>query len=359
VNVASLCAGIGGADLALESHGHRIAWHAEIDPAPSKVLAAHWPDVPNHGDLTAIDWATVEPVNIITAGYPCQPFSTAGQRKGTNDERHLWPTIRDAIESLRPRHVFLENVVGHLSLGAAIVVSDLAALGYVGAWGVLGSSDVGGCHRRRRFWLLAADANCGTLGTEPLSLGWGGGAVVARHDAAAARGGVDLLPTPAAADGSGGRRARNLEWSGNTAYRPSGAKASVSLQEAMDLLPTPRTSDTNGAGAHGDGGPDLRTAVADRFHPGGAMNWGRYHRAVDRWAGIFGQPPAPTDDKGRLNPPFVEWMLGYPAGWVTGHGLSRTQELRALGNSQQPQVAALAFARLAERLQAMTIEEAA
>jgi len=342
VNVASLCAGIGGADLALESHGHRVAWHAEIDPAPSKVLAAHWPDVPNHGDLTAIDWATVEPVDIITAGYPCQPFSTAGQRKGTNDERHLWPTIRDAIESLRPRHVFLENVVGHLSLGAAIVVHDLAQLGYVGAWGVLGSSDVGGCHRRRRFWVLAADANC--AGGETL-LGRQGSGHAGRLQPLERGGpvGVDLVPTPTARDHKGHNQRRDA----------------TCLTGALDLLPTPRTSDTNGAGAHGDGGPDLRTAVADRFHPGGAMNWGRYHRAVDRWAGIFGQPPAPTDDKGRLNPPFVEWMLGYPAGWVTGHGLSRTQELRALGNSQQPQVAALAFARLAERLQAMTIEEAA
>ena len=70
-----------------------------------------------------------------------------------------------------------------------------------------------------------------------------------------------VLPTPAAADGTGGRRAKNLRWDGNTAYRPSGAKASVSLQEACDLMPTPRSSDSNGPGHHGDGGMDLRTAV--------------------------------------------------------------------------------------------------
>ena len=182
------------------------------------------------------------------------------------------------------------------------------------------------------------------------------------------------MPTPNAADGVGGRRAKNLTWEGGTAYRPSGAKAQVSLQEAVDLPPTPRTSDSNGAGAHGTGGPDLRTVVGQLLPTPTARDWkdgapcanvpenallgravwgdfGRYQAAVDRWAAIHGAPPAPTDDRARLNPQFVEWMLGYPAGWVTDPelGLSRTAHLRALGNSVQPQAGAVAYRELLAR----------
>lgn len=123
---------------------------------------------------------------------------------------------------------------------------------------------------------------------------------------------------------------------------------------SLDLLPTPTLNDERNFPSKTSTFGSVTHAVAET-----AEQFARYQAAVDRWARIFGQPPAPTDDKGRLNPPFVEWMMGYPAGWVTGRRLSRTQELRALGNSQQPQVAALAFALLAERLQAMTLKEAA
>lgn len=81
----SLCAGIGGADLALEALGFTTAWHAEIDPDASTVLAHHWPDVPNVGDIKTADWSQVKPVDVIVAGFPCQPFSTAGRRGGADD----------------------------------------------------------------------------------------------------------------------------------------------------------------------------------------------------------------------------------------------------------------------------------
>ena len=119
MRIGSLFSGYGGLDMAVEAvfPDARPAWFCEWDDAPSKILAHHWPDVPNYRDVTAVDWSAVEPVDIITGGYPCQPFSAAGRRKGTDDDRHLWPYVREAVRVLRPRYVVLENVAGHRSLG--------------------------------------------------------------------------------------------------------------------------------------------------------------------------------------------------------------------------------------------------
>jgi DNA (cytosine-5)-methyltransferase 1 len=103
VSIGSMCSGYGGLDMGARAVlGGRIAWHCENDEDASKVLAAHHPGVPNLGDLTAVDWAAVEPVDIVTAGFPCQPFSAAGQQRGAQDERWLWDDIAHAVSILRP-----------------------------------------------------------------------------------------------------------------------------------------------------------------------------------------------------------------------------------------------------------------
>ena len=113
-----LCAGVGGLGLAVGSLTDiDHVWHAETDEAASTVLAAHWPGTPNLGDITAVDWSRVEPVNILGAGFPCTPFSAAGRRGGSADDRHLWPHgVRPAIQALLPPLVVLENVPGLLTV---------------------------------------------------------------------------------------------------------------------------------------------------------------------------------------------------------------------------------------------------
>lgn len=147
--------GIGGLDLALEALGFTVAWQSEYDPHCSKVLARHWPDVPNLGDVTTIDWTKVPHVDCIAGGYPCQPFSHAGRRAGEDDERHLWPYVAAAVRCLRPRLVVLENVAGHLSLGFGSVLGDLATMGYDARWGCVRASDAGAPHQRRRVFIVA------------------------------------------------------------------------------------------------------------------------------------------------------------------------------------------------------------
>jgi len=169
VRVGSLFSGIGGLDLGLERAGMTVVWQSEIDPYASRVLAKHWPNVPNLGDVTTIDWSTVEPVDIICGGYPCQPFSLAGVRRGDADPRHLWPHFADALRHLRPRWALLENVPGHLSLGFGRVLGDLAELGYDTEWDCIPAAAVGAPHLRYRIFVVA-HANSDAVRQQPVSV---------------------------------------------------------------------------------------------------------------------------------------------------------------------------------------------
>ena len=142
-------------DLGLERAGFTMAYHAEVDPYSCKVLTKHWPNVPNLGDVTKIDWSTLTDVDVIVGGYPCQPFSHAGRRQGEKDPRHLWPYFWDAIRTIRPRYALMENVRGHLTLGFGTVLRDLAAIGYDARWDCIPAAAVGAPHLRDRVFIIA------------------------------------------------------------------------------------------------------------------------------------------------------------------------------------------------------------
>jgi DNA (cytosine-5)-methyltransferase 1 len=164
----SLFSGIGGIDLACEWAGIETVAFCEIDPFCRKVLAKHWPGVPCFEDVTKLKGSDVGTVDIITGGYPCQPFSTSGKRLGENDPRHLWPEFYRLVRELRPRWVLGENVAGHVSLGLDQVLSDLESANYTARAFVYEAAAVGALHLRARCFVVAHSNDFGGWQTEEL-----------------------------------------------------------------------------------------------------------------------------------------------------------------------------------------------
>lgn len=158
LTAGSLCSGYGGLDLAVMAvTGARLAWWAETDRYAAAVLKHHWPGVPNLGDVTFLDWAKVPPVDLVSAGWPCQDISYAGPGAGITEGTRsgLWLTIAAGLRRLRPSYVYLENVAALRTRGLGRVLGDLAALGYDTQWTCLRAADTGAPHRRDRLLILA------------------------------------------------------------------------------------------------------------------------------------------------------------------------------------------------------------
>ena len=151
-----LFSGIGGFALAAQwVGGIETVGFCEIDPWAQKVLNKNFPNVPIHGDVKTLDPKNYGTIELISAGYPCQPFSVAGQQRGEEDDRHLWPEVFRIIKAARPRWVLCENVAGHIDMGLDEVLSDLASEGYAAEAIVIPSCAVNAIHRRDRVWIIA------------------------------------------------------------------------------------------------------------------------------------------------------------------------------------------------------------
>jgi DNA (cytosine-5)-methyltransferase 1 len=164
MNVLSLFSGIGGLELGLERAGMTVVGQVEIDEFCQRVLAKHWPEVPRHDDVrtTAAWWrGIVRPsVDILAGGFPCQPFSAAGRRKGVADERWGWPWMADVVRALRPRYVLVENVTDLVRDSEAFgwMLGDLSSLGFDAEWSVVSACSMGAPHTRERVFVLAYPA---------------------------------------------------------------------------------------------------------------------------------------------------------------------------------------------------------
>jgi len=278
VKIGSLCSGYGGLDMAVEGYFNaQTVWMCDNDKYASIVIKEQW-GLPNLGNLKEVDWTTVEPIDILTAGYPCQPFSNAGLRKGANDERHIWPSIKEIISQLRPRIVILENVRGHLTLGFKEVLKDLTEIRYNAKWSIVRASDVGAPHRRERLFVIAKPSNSNGF--------------------------------------RGNLRGQDEEWNQRKSqFEPSECSKTITdsnRNEQQGNRPTQR--------------------LGSRFNSQSEMRLQR--------------TPNPLDINNKLNATFVEYMMGLPVGWVTDLDISRSQQLKLLGNGVVPQQAYKAIEQL-------------
>lgn len=398
--IGSLFTGYGGLDMgvamAVDSDA-RVAWTSDVEPGPCKLAATRWPDTPNLGDITQINWADVEPVDIICGGSPCQDLSLAGKRAGmaTGTRSGLWESMAAAIETIKPRLVVWENVLGALSarayspveqepamLGtgtngpalraAGRVAGDLATIGYDCRWAVIRASDAGAPHQRARFFLIGhphgqpwdmrrTTTPRQTQGRRP-------------HREPTRPSDGTLMPTPTASDHKAGRHQDGTGHSLTQAVQllptpvaqPSGNSPSEHLRKKPGrervtdlaiivennllptggLLPTPQA--TYAPRSSPGYGPNLHEAVAATD-----ATFGPYAPAIARWEKVTGRaapppttPPRREGGKPQLSARFVEWLMGLPEGHVTDLDLSRERQLRMLGNGVVPQQAALAVSSL-------------
>jgi DNA (cytosine-5)-methyltransferase 1 len=191
MKIGSLFSGYGGLDLAvMKVTGAEVAWHCEWDDAPSKILEKHFPGVPNYRDVTKVDFTQVEPVDILTGGFPCQDLSLAGKRAGLKEGTRsgLWSEFARAIQEIKPKLVVIENVRGLLSAKAdngmeyiqedlaiingrppiramGAVLGDLADIGYDARWTGVRASDAGAPHQRFRIFIVAYPKHNGWVAT--------------------------------------------------------------------------------------------------------------------------------------------------------------------------------------------------
>ena len=149
-----LFSGIGGFALASQWAGFRTVAFCEIEPFAQKVLRKHWPAVPICEDIRKLNGNDYGTIKLITGGYPCQPFSSAGKRKGAGDDRHLWPEMRRIIAEARPRWVLAENVAGHVSMGLDCVLADLESIGYSATSTIIPDCAVNASHLCDRVWIV-------------------------------------------------------------------------------------------------------------------------------------------------------------------------------------------------------------
>ncbi len=485
--IGSLFSGYGGLELGVQSVlGGTTAWVSDVDRGACKILAHRYPDVPNLGDITAVDWTQVEPVDVLTGGFPCQDVSHAGKRAGLKPDTRsgLWSHMAYAIDTLRPRLVVAENVRGLLSAPAVSEGSNREpcvcgrpdrrrGMGEPGnEEGLLpgsrhgrddtaGQADAVGAAAEIRRQRQSVEAGNGSLGRgvdlERLRRGGGRDAFAdqaASSDQGAAGGSGDGGRAAAAGTAEASEWLRGMELGhAHSLFADQGRVASAQPEGPEtcatcggltgspdgDMEPCPlcvgdepggalralgavlgdladlgydarwvglRAADVGaphgrfrvfvvawpadtdgvgheqGRGARGrgtgptDGGVAAADTSGDRRHErraeseglvgrpdaaigGASTRFGQYAPAVARWGAVLGRPaPAPAID-GRLNPAFVEWMMGLPAGHVTDvPGLTRNEQLKALGNGVPPQQAAAALRIALGNLTSLPVSEA-
>lgn len=290
LRIGSTCTGYGGLDMAAVTvFGGGLVWCADNDRHVTTLLQTRYPALPNLGDLTSIDWRTVAPVDIVTAGFPCQDISYNGRGVGIEKGARsgIWKNIVGGLRVLRPKLVIVENVAAIRRRGLDRVLGDLAELGYYAVWTSIRASDVGAPHRRERVFILGYQ--------------------------------------PEASELLAAAYAHSQRWSWRRGPGEAPGWRSPGGPERPGAGPVPDPGGRSSASA-------------------GEADWGRYAEAIRRWANVTGRPPPHPTERGlwgqtRLAPRFSEWLMGVPEGWVTDLPLPYFAQHRILGNGVVPQQA--------------------
>ncbi|MDA0564848.1 DNA cytosine methyltransferase [Streptomonospora sp. S1-112] len=304
--IGSLCTGIAGLDLGLAAAlgGAHVAFTADTDPDAARFLAHRFPSTPNLGDVADIEWSRLQPVDIITAGFPCEDVSISGRGAGIAEGTRsgTWAHVMEGVRRLRPRLLIVENVAAlrwrWRGAGLDRVLSDLAAAGYDAQWCSLRARDIGAPHNRERLF-LAAYPGRPRCRTRPLP--------------------SRRAKTPGQAD----RAARcdpppRRDQPGGRLLHPE------LLTDALCTAPAQA--------------PEVADCPLDA-----TGSWGAQETAIRRWEKATSHPaPCPLEpgQRGgrRLNACFTEWLMGFAPGWITDPALrlSRDAHLRLLGRAVIP-----------------------
>ncbi|MCX4615740.1 DNA cytosine methyltransferase [Streptomyces mirabilis] len=400
LRIGSLFSGYGGLDDGVQAVlGGEIAWHCQYDPDDkyqyaARILAHHWPNVANLGDITRVIWQRVldehGPVDVLLGGFPCTDLSSIGKRAGllVGTRSGLWHYMASAIAVLQPRLVVIENVRGILSTQArsgmeqcpccvenagrkpvlralGAVLGDLARFGFDAEWAGVQAEEVGAPHKRFREFIIAwpAAADAAHLGHERGGRARDGRARSADGDQVAA----DALGVVSRDDRelSAGRDAVQrgvrhdaprcgaaaADTDGELVRQQSVAEQRRSGTPVAELPCAEAAADADSIG-RGEDERDVRAGQPD-------VEWGEYEPAIRRWETILGRPhPRTTDDRGRLAPEFSEWMMGLPEGHVCSvppapdmtEAALRNARLKALGNGVVPMQAEAAVRLLLDRV---------
>jgi len=314
-SVVSFCSGYAGIERGLELAGveARTVAYVEIEAFAVANLVAK---MESNALAPAPIWSNLKTfpahlfrdrVDILTGGYPCQPFSAAGKRVGKDDPRHLWPWIRQHIDTMRPVRCFFENVEGHISLGLREVIEELEGLGYATAWGIFSAAEVGAPHQRKRVYIMA-NSSSGSRGN---SKGFVRG--------------QDYKTKRSQNTDTSARSSENVADSNNTRQQPNQRQG----QARYDA---------------GRRGQELANAVSK-----GSQGWLHRRQDKERQSELrhFGRSGAAPKQQGQ-----EVWDIEPRLGRVVDGCADRVDRLRLLGNGVVPQTAAQAWVVLERDLNA-------
>ncbi len=315
LNVLDIFSGIGGFSIGLEAVGMKTVVFCEINPFCQKILKKHWPSVPIFSDITTIhkeDLKALPRIDVIAGGFPCQDISVAGKRKGITAKRSgLWQEYK--------RLIIIENVANLRSQGLIAVLQDLWEIGYNAEWHCIPASAFGAPHRRDRIWIIAHPACIGKVG---LSVG--------KEKTESSLGdSYKNAPDPDC------KRCEHREYNkqrrclpGNKNWQHSETQQEWNIRESRASQICKILPDTDCQRLQRCGGFEEISPICTQ------EQIGMYYcsRGIKQWGKEPLEVPRLKDE--RLNPDWVEWLMGYPISWTEGG--SRKQRLMALGNSVVP-----------------------